>query len=120
MLNFSNVSLRRGTRLLFSEGTFNLFRGEKIGITGENGSGKSTLLALVRGELTPETGNFEMPGNLAVAHVAQELSASDAPAIEFVLDGDAELREVERAIARAETGDQGAKLAELHAHYAAI
>ena len=40
MLNFADVSIRRGTRLLFESATFNLYRGEKIGITGENGSGK--------------------------------------------------------------------------------
>ncbi len=120
MLNFSDISIRRGTRVLFEKATFNLFRGEKIGITGENGAGKSTLLSLVRGEITPETGSFDMPGNLAVAHVAQELSASDAPAIEFVLDGDTELRAIEAEIAAAEIADDGHKLAELYGNYDAI
>ena len=102
MLNFTDLSLRRGRRLLFTGATFSLFRGEKVGITGENGSGKSSLLALVRGELTPEAGSFDMPAQLAMAHVSQELAASDRAAIEFVLDGDAELREIERALAVAE------------------
>jgi ATP-binding cassette subfamily F protein 3 len=120
MLNFSDISIRRGTRVLFEKATFNLYRGEKIGITGENGSGKSTLLALVRGEVAPETGSFDMPGNLAVAHVAQELSATDQPAIEFVLDGDAELRSIELQIAAAEAADDGHRLAELYGRYDAI
>jgi ATP-binding cassette, subfamily F, member 3 len=120
MLNFSDISIRRGTRLLFEKATFNLYRGEKIGITGENGSGKSTLLALVRGEVTPETGSFDMPANLAVAHVAQELGASDDPAIEFVLDGDDELRATEQQIAAAEAADDGHHLAERYGHYDAI
>lgn len=120
MLNFSNIAIRRGIRLLFEKATFNLFRGEKIGITGENGSGKSTLLALVRGLITPDTGSFDMPGNLAMAHVSQELSETDDAAIEFVLDGDAELREIEKQIAQAEANDDGMKLAELYTHYANI
>jgi ATP-binding cassette subfamily F protein 3 len=120
MLNFSNLSLRRGKRVLFSDASFGLFRGEKVGITGENGSGKSSLLALVRGELTPEAGSFEMPPQLAVAHVSQELTASDREAIEFVLDGDAELREIEAALARAEAADDGVLLGELHGRYAGI
>jgi len=120
MLNFSDISIRRGRRVLFEKATFNLYRGEKIGITGENGSGKSTLLALVRGEVMPETGRFDMPGNLAVAHVAQELSVSDDPAIDFVLDGDAELRAIEQQIAAAEAADDGHRLAELYGHYDAI
>ncbi len=120
MLNFSDISIRRGTRVLFEKATFNLYRGEKIGITGENGSGKSTLLALVRGEVTPETGRFDMPANLAVAYVAQELNASDDSAIEFVLDGDVELRAIEHQLAAAEAADDGHRLAELYGHYDAI
>ncbi|HYK25678.1 MAG TPA: ATP-binding cassette domain-containing protein [Steroidobacteraceae bacterium] len=118
MLRFEEVSLRRGTRLVLSAATFTIFRGEKVGITGANGAGKSSLLALVRGELQPEAGTFEMPSGLAIAHVAQELEARDAPAIEHVLDGDAELRAIERAITEAE-GRSGTRLAELHAHYEA-
>src|ERR1700729_3744869 len=107
MLNFSDLTLRRGKRALFSEATFSLFRGEKVGITGENGSGKSSLLSLVRGDLHPDSGNFDMPPGLATAHVSQELLATDQAAIEFVLDGDAELRLLERDIAAAEASDNG-------------
>ena len=120
MLNFTDVTLRRGPRVLFAEATFGLFRGEKVGITGENGSGKSSLLSLVRGDLHPDSGSFDMPPGLAVAHVAQELVASDAPAIEFVLDGDAELRQLQRDLAAAEAADEGARIGELHARYAAV
>jgi ATP-binding cassette, subfamily F, member 3 len=121
MLKFDAVTLRRGPRVLFAEASFSLFRGEKVGITGENGSGKSSLMSLVRGELAPDAGHFEMPSNLAVAHVAQELDAIDRPAIDFVLDGDTELRQLEARIAAAESGDHdGAKLANLYAQYAGI
>jgi len=119
MLNFTDVTVRRGPRVLFSGATFGLFRGEKVGITGENGSGKSSLLALVRGELQPDAGTFEMPASLAVAYVSQELLATERPAIEFVLDGDAELRAIERSIAAAEQRNEGSRLGELYAHYAA-
>jgi len=120
MLNFTDVTIRRGPRVLFSDATFGLFRGEKVGITGENGSGKSSLLALVRGDLQADGGTFEMPSNLAIAHVSQELLATDAAAIEFVLDGDAELRAIEQSIADAEARDDGLKLGEFHARYAAV
>jgi ATP-binding cassette, subfamily F, member 3 len=119
MLRFDDLSLRRGTRLLIAGATFTLFRGEKVGITGANGSGKSSLLALVRGELQPEAGTFEMPPGLAIAHVSQDLEATDREAIELVLDGDAELRAIERAMEDAERGHDGARLGELHAHYEA-
>jgi ATP-binding cassette subfamily F protein 3 len=120
MLNFTDLSIRRGKRPLFTGATFSLFRGEKVGITGENGSGKSSLLSLIRGEVQPEAGSFDMPSNLSVAHVSQELLATDRAAIDFVLDGDAELRAVEQALAEAEHADDGLKLGELHGRYAAI
>jgi ATP-binding cassette subfamily F protein 3 len=120
MLNFTDVSLRRGPRVLFANASFGLFRGEKVGITGENGSGKSSLLSLVRADLHPDSGSFDMPPGLAVAHVAQELVATDAAAIEFVLDGDVELRCLQRELTAAEAADDGARIGELHARYAAL
>ncbi len=120
MLSFSSLALRRGTRLLISDASFTIYRGEKVGIVGANGTGKSTLLALVRGEIQPDAGSFDMPSQLVRAHVAQELHATERAAIEFVMDGDGELRSTERAIAQAEEREQGAKLGELHAKYAAI
>jgi ATP-binding cassette, subfamily F, member 3 len=120
LLNFTDLAVRRGPRLLFEHATFSIFRGEKAGLTGENGSGKSTLLELVRGGLTPDAGSFEMPGNLVMAHVSQDLEATDQPAIEFVLDGDAELRGIEARLAAAEAANDGHALGLLHARFAEV
>lgn len=91
-----------------------LHPGHKVGLTGANGTGKSSLFAMLRGELHAENGDFEMPASWVVAHVAQETPALAVPAIEFVLDGDAELREIETALAKAEANHQGELIAELH------
>jgi ATP-binding cassette subfamily F protein 3 len=120
MLSFSSLALRRGTRLLVSDANFTIYRGEKVGIVGANGTGKSTLLSLVLGEIQPDAGSFDLPSNVVLAHVAQELHATDRPAIDFVMDGDDELRRTERAIAEAEARDAGTLLGELHAKYAAL
>jgi ATP-binding cassette subfamily F protein 3 len=120
LLNFTDLAVRRGPRVLFEHATFSIFRGEKAGLTGENGSGKSTLLELVRGGLTPDAGNFEMPGNLVTAHVSQDLEATDQPAIEFVLDGDTELRGIETRLASAHAANDGHALGTLHARYAEV
>jgi ATP-binding cassette, subfamily F, member 3 len=120
MLNFTTVTLRRGPRVLFADASFGLFRGEKVGITGANGTGKSSLLALVRGDLHPDGGSVDMPPALAVAHVSQESVATDQAAIEFVLDGDAPLRALQRDIAAAEASDDGGRIGELHSRYAAL
>jgi ATP-binding cassette subfamily F protein 3 len=120
MIRFDDVTIRRGPRALFTGASFSIFRAEKVGITGENGSGKSSLLSLVRGELTPDAGQFEMPSNLETAYVSQEVEATEQPALDFVLDGDAALRAIERRIADMEAGEHdGTRLATLHAQYAA-
>jgi len=91
-----------------------LHQGHKVGLTGANGAGKSSLFAMLRGEFHPEKGDFEMPASWVVAHVAQETPALPLPALEFVLDGDVELREIEAALVQAEEKHQGELIAELH------
>ncbi|HEU4709720.1 MAG TPA: ATP-binding cassette domain-containing protein, partial [Methylophilaceae bacterium] len=120
MIQFKNLQLARGTRILFSGATFQLHPGHKVGLTGANGTGKSSLFALLRGELHQETGDFEMPWQWVIGHVAQETPALPTPAIEFTLDGDTELREIERGLAEAEAGGHGAKVGELHARLGEI
>lgn len=91
-----------------------LHPGHKVGLTGANGAGKSSIFAMLRGELHPEKGDLEIPTGWVVAHVAQETPALSMPAIEFVLDGDVELREIEASLVKAETSHQGELIAELH------
>lgn len=114
MIQFKQLTLTRGTKVLIEGANLQLHPGHKVGLTGANGAGKSSLFAMLRGELHPEKGDFEMPASWVVAHVAQETPALPMPAIEFVLDGDVELREIEAALAKAEANHQGEVIAELH------
>ena len=117
MLKFREVTLRRGGRVLFTTADFAVFPGQKVGITGANGTGKSSLFALLRGELHADAGDVAVPAKWIFAHVAQETPAVDQPAIEYVLDGDAELRAIERDLRAAEHAGDGVRLATLHAEY---
>ena len=69
--------------------------GHKLGLVGANGCGKSSLFAAIRRELLPDAGSIDLPASWTIAHVAQETAPSDRSAIDFVLDGDRELREIE-------------------------
>ena len=116
MLRFNQLSLRRGTRLLFSASSFTIHPGQRVGLTGANGTGKSSLFAMIRDEIHPDEGDFYLPKEWVIAHVAQETPADSRAAIEYVLDGDVELRQTELALAAAEQAHQGELAAELHAH----
>ena len=120
MFNFTNLAIRRGAKLLFEQATFSIHTGYKVGITGANGCGKSSLFALLMGELHSDQGTAEIPANMAVAHVKQETPGTDRSAIDYVLDGDAELRRIEEQLLAAEAADDGMLQAELHVHMANI
>lgn len=120
MLNLTQCALRRGTRLLFKDATFTIHRGQNVGVTGVNGCGKSSLFALIRGEIQADEGEFSLPPKLAIAHVAQETPALDRSAIDYVMDGDQELRDTEAALTKAEEENDGNRQATLHAHLEAI
>jgi ATP-binding cassette subfamily F protein 3 len=114
LIQFKQLTLVRGVKILVQGASMQLHPGHKVGLTGANGAGKSSLFSLLRGEMQPESGVLEIPSAWVIAHVAQETPALAMPAIEFVLDGDAELREVEAALLAAETQHQGELIAELH------
>jgi ATP-binding cassette subfamily F protein 3 len=120
MLSARDLTLRRGPVALFEQVNFTIFRGDKIGLTGANGAGKSSLFAAIRGELPADRGDIDRPQSLKIAHVEQEIAASDRAAIEFVLDGDSELRSVLAAIEDAERRDAAMELAERYAALQAI
>jgi ATP-binding cassette subfamily F protein 3 len=115
MLNFKNIALRRGVRVLFSNSSFTIHKGQKVGFTGANGAGKSSFFALVKNELQLDEGEFTLPPNLAIAHVSQEMPATNRAAIDYIIDGDAELRRLQQQLVEAEQADNGLKQAELHA-----
>ncbi|MBT8430284.1 MAG: ATP-binding cassette domain-containing protein [Gammaproteobacteria bacterium] len=114
MLQFDNVSLRRGPRLLFERTSFQIHPGQKAGLTGANGSGKSSLFSLVLGSLGTEAGAVKYPAGWVIAHVAQETPVSQQTAIDFVLDGDEGLRRTQRELATAEHDGDGERIARLH------
>ncbi|HEY4804054.1 MAG TPA: ATP-binding cassette domain-containing protein [Paraburkholderia sp.] len=118
MIRFNQFSLARGTKPLFDQTSFTLNPGEKAGLIGANGAGKSTLFAVLRGELHADAGDFSLPPSWRIAHVAQETPAVERSALDYTLDGDAALREIEARIAAASAAHDGAAEAEAHGAFA--
>ena len=99
MITIRAVTLARGAKVLVRNVTLAIHAGEHVGVVGANGCGKTSLLAALAGALHPQSGDIELPPGLRIAQVAQETPATAIPAIEYVLDGDSELRGTQAALA---------------------
>ena len=120
MLKLNHLSLRRGTRELLHDVSCIIHAGQRVGVTGANGVGKSSLFALITNQLQPDGGECSLPPGTVIAHVAQETPAADKSALDYVIDGDKELRAIEQQIALAEQANDGDKLAHLYSDMEAI
>ena len=120
MLRITNLTLARGVKRLLEGANLTIHTGHKVGLVGSNGCGKSSLFAAIRHELLPDAGSIALPPSWTIAHVAQETPAVEVAAIDYVLDGDRELREIETALAAADRDHSvdnyvdGEALADLH------
>ncbi|BAO31256.1 ATP-binding cassette domain-containing protein [Sulfuritalea hydrogenivorans] len=102
MILLRDLGFSRNGEALVTGASLQLHPGWKIGLIGANGCGKSSFLGLLRGELHADRGDLERPPGWVLAHVAQDTPALPDAALEFVLDGDTELRQIERDLAAAE------------------
>ncbi len=100
MLNIQNLSYLQGGIPLLNDVNLQAYSNQRIGLAGKNGCGKTTLFRLIRGEIKPDSGEVSMQPGKTIAYVEQEIANSDQPALEFVLDGDVELRLLEKTLAR--------------------
>ena len=120
MIELKNASLQRGKKLLFSNSDLSLHHGWHLGLIGQNGSGKSSLFSLFLGELTLDQGDFSLPKQYRISHMAQEVAALNRTALDYVIDGDNEYRQLEKQLVDAEKNDQHHILASLHEQFDSI
>ncbi len=117
MLKLSNVTLRRGIKVLFSGAELTIHKGQRVGLTGANGVGKSSLFSLFLGHLEADEGEVEATAGLVYASTDQEITATMRVAREYVIDGDENLRRLEAAVVATEAAGEGGKHATLLAEY---
>ena len=66
-----DISCKFDGNTLFEHLTFNIIRGDKIGLLGPNGVGKTTLLKIILGESQPTSGTVRLGSRLDVAYFDQ-------------------------------------------------
>ena len=119
MIRLENLSLLRGSTKLLDGANLSVHSGWKLALVGANGAGKSSLFKLLLGELHADAGDLSVPDRKQIAHMAQEVSSSERTALNYVLDGDLQLRDIQAKLAQAEA-DHSPEVGTLHAELEAI
>jgi len=88
MLNFSNIRVNFGGRILFQNAGFLVRPDDKIGLVGPNGSGKTTVFRLIAGEERPDEGSITIDPGVTVGYFSQEVGEmTGKSALQEVLSG---------------------------------
>jgi ATP-binding cassette subfamily F protein 3 len=114
MIQIQNLSLQRGVKELIKQANVEIYPGHKAAVIGPNGCGKSTLFGLLRGEIQPDMGDCLVPKGWHIVSVAQETPGTDRSAIDYAIDGDARLRQLQADLVKAEMSHNGDNIGYLH------
>ncbi len=120
MIILRDIELRRGSKLLLEHAELTIQPGQRIALIGANGSGKSSLLALLLGQLAADSGELEGLDSLQLAHMAQEVEATDMPAVEYVWRGDGQLAALRDELDQQEGAGNYAGAAAIHSQLEAV
>jgi ATP-binding cassette subfamily F protein 3 len=120
MIRLQQVNLHLGTKIILQQADLTVHDGHKLAIVGANGAGKSTLFKLLLQQLVPDQGELYLPKNWRIAHMAQEVAASEKSALDYVLDGHQEFRRIQQAMTKAEQAEDDLALATLHGEFEII
>lgn len=107
MITASDLSLDRGAKNLIKDSSFTIHPNHKVGLVGSNGCGKSSLFAAFLGELAPDAGDLSIPSSWSIATVKQETPSLEQSALDYVMDGDKEYRQLEQQLEQARINNDG-------------
>ena len=73
MVSFNAVTKQQGSKILYSNGSFQINPGEKIGLVGPNGAGKTTVFRIIMGEESVDAGSVSRPEKIRVGYFSQNI-----------------------------------------------
>jgi ATP-binding cassette subfamily F protein 3 len=114
MITLDEISLQRGSKFLLEHASAVFHPGQKIALIGANGTGKSSLFQLLLGQLSADDGTVSIPTQWRIAHMAQEVATSERNALDYIIDGDQQLRSIEAKLLVAEQNEKHQQIAVLH------
>ncbi|CDG00126.1 ABC transporter ATP-binding protein [Avibacterium paragallinarum] len=114
MILFTNLSLKRGQTTLLENANAAINPKQKVGLVGKNGCGKSSLLALLKKEISPESGEVSYPTNWQLAWVNQETPSLAISALDYVILGDRQYVALQQQLEQANQNNDGNAIARIH------
>ncbi|GJM71861.1 hypothetical protein HMSSN036_40770 [Paenibacillus macerans] len=101
LLQVENLSHSFGDKKLYDSASYELYKGEHMGIVGQNGAGKSTLIGVLLGDIIPDHGSVKWQSQIQIGHLDQyaEIDGNDTIA-EYLKTAYADLFEMERRMNR--------------------
>lgn len=73
MLSVQNMTVSFGGETLFSDISFRLAAGDRVGLVGKNGAGKSTLLRLIAKDQEPTSGSISKEKDIRLGYLRQDI-----------------------------------------------
>lgn len=73
MVHISGVTKQYGNKVLYTNGSFQINAGEKIGLVGPNGAGKTTIFRVITGEEGVDAGAVSKPDKVVVGYFSQDI-----------------------------------------------
>jgi len=117
MINLQDISLQRGSQSLLENTSATIQPCHRAAIIGANGCGKSSLFKLLLGHISLDTGNIFIPKQWRVSYMAQEVDDNHRLALDYVLDGDKNLRAIEQKIVVSQANDEHTALTQAYADF---
>ncbi|MEH0022222.1 MAG: ABC-F family ATP-binding cassette domain-containing protein [Desulfobacter sp.] len=122
LVSLTDISKSYGDDTLFTDLSFDVKAGEKLGLIGMNGSGKSTLLKIIAGLSLPDDGEVGVKSGEHLVYLSQEDRLDPEKTVEEILyDALAQLpiddkerhRRVNQSIGKGGFADTGVKVEKL-------
>lgn len=114
MIKLQNLSLQRGIKTLIDTSDLEVFSGQKVAMIGPNGCGKSSLFSLLLGNISADGGECSVSKHWKIVAISQYIDDTSRTTLDYVIDGDTHLRQIEKQLVEAELNNNGELIAQLH------
>lgn len=112
MIAFNAVTKQQGSKILYSNASFQINPGEKIGLVGPNGAGKTTIFRLIMNEESVDQGTISKPEKVRIGYFSQNIEEMKGRSVIAEVLSAGNLDNIKDEIARLEEKLQDPELGE--------